>query len=63
VEKEGQFIISTHSPILMGFPGAVILNCDSGKLGQVKYEDLEHVTITRDFLEHRNLYLRELGLL
>ncbi len=63
VDKEGQFIIATHSPILMGFPGAVILNCDSGKLTQVQYEDLEHVYITKGFLEHPNLYLRELGLL
>ena len=63
VDKEGQFIIATHSPILMGFPGAVILNCDSGKLEQVQYEDLEHVYITRGFLEHPNIYLRELGLL
>lgn len=63
VDKEGQFIIATHSPILMGFPGAIILNCDSGRLQQVQYEDLEHVYITRGFLEHPNLYLRELGLL
>ncbi len=63
VDKEGQFIIATHSPILMGFPGAVILNCDSGKLEQVQYEDLEHVYITKGFLEHPYLYLRELGLL
>jgi predicted ATPase len=63
VDQQGQFIISTHSPILMGFPGAVILSCDSGRLEQVKYEDLEHVYITRGFLEHPNLYLRELGIL
>lgn len=63
VEREGQFIIATHSPILMGYPGSVILNCDSGRLEQVQYEALEHVYITRGFLEHPALYLRELGLL
>jgi predicted ATPase len=63
VEKQGQFIIATHSPILMGFPGAVILSCDSGRLEQVRYEDLEHVYITKGFLEHPNIYLRELGIL
>jgi predicted ATPase len=63
VEREGQFIIATHSPILMGFPGAEILNCDSGRLKPVAYEELEHVYITRGFLEHPTLYLRELGLL
>jgi predicted ATPase len=63
VEKQGQFIIATHSPILMGFPNAIILSCDSGRLQRVKYEELEHVNITKGFLEHPNLYLRELGLL
>jgi predicted ATPase len=63
IAREGQFIISTHSPILMGFPGAEILNCDSGRLEPMAYEDLEHVAITRGFLEHPTLYLRELGLL
>ena len=63
LEQEGQFIIVTHSPILMSFPGATILSCDSGQLKPVKYEELEHVTITRDFLQHTSLYLRELGLI
>jgi len=63
VDKQGQFIIATHSPILMAFPGAVILSCDSGRLEQVNYEDLEHVYITKGFLEHPTLYLRELGIL
>ncbi len=63
VAQEGQFIIATHSPILMSFPGAVILTCDSGRLEPVAYEDLEHVAITKGFLENPKLYLRELGLL
>lgn len=63
IEQDGQFIIATHSPILMGFPGAVILSCDSGQLQQVNYQDLEHVYITRGFLENPRLYLRELGIL
>ncbi len=62
-DQDGQFIIATHSPILMSFPGAVILSCDSGSIQPVAYEDLEHVLITRDFLVNRKLYLRELGLL
>jgi predicted ATPase len=62
-DREGQFIIATHSPILMAYPGAEILNCDSGRLERVEYADLEHVYITRGFLEHPTLYLRELGLL
>jgi predicted ATPase len=61
VDQEGQFIIATHSPILMGFPDATILSCDASRLEPVAYEELEHVTITRDFLTHTGLYLRELG--
>ncbi len=62
VAQQAQFIIATHSPILMGFPGASIYNCDSGRLAAVQYEDLEHVYITRDFLNHPKMYLRNLGL-
>ena len=62
IGQDAQFIIATHSPILLGFPGAVILSCDSGRLEAVRYDDLEHVLITRDFLVHRRMYLKNLGL-
>lgn len=63
VGEEGQFIIATHSPILMGFPGAEILSCDSGKLEKIAYDDLEHVSITKGFLDNPKIYLHQLGLL
>jgi predicted ATPase len=63
VDQEAQFIIATHSPILLAFPGADILSCDTGKLQRVSYDDLEHVLITRDFLTHRQMYLKNLGLI
>jgi predicted ATPase len=63
VDQEGQFIIATHSPILMAFPGADILSCDAGRLERIGYDDLEHVYITRGFMENPRLYLRELGIL
>lgn len=63
VGRDGQFIIATHSPILMAFPGAQILSCDSGRLEAVAYEELEHVAITKGFLQNTRLYLRELGIL
>lgn len=62
IAQQAQFIISTHSPIILGFPGAAILSGDSGKLAAVPYEELEHVTITRDFLLHPGLYIKNLGL-
>src|SRR5262249_52336773 len=52
VEQNGQFIIASHSPILMAFPDAVILSFDEGRIQKVAYEDLPHVTLTRAFLNN-----------
>jgi predicted ATPase len=45
-----QFIIATHSPILLACPGARIYSFDETPIAQVAYRDLEHVVVTRDFL-------------
>jgi len=58
--KGAQFIIATHSPILMAFPGATILSFDQPKIKAVAYEDLEHVTLTKAFLNDPENYLRRL---
>jgi len=60
-EGESQFIIATHSPILMAFPGATIYCLDAGAPRQVAWGDVEHVTVTRDFLNDPETYLRLLG--
>lgn len=60
VEQDCQFIIATHSPILMAFPGAVILSFDETPLQPVSYDSLEHVTLTRSFLNDPDQYLRYL---
>jgi len=60
VRDASQFIIATHSPILMAYPDATILSCDGGALHEVEYEETEHYTVTRDFLNHRRAMLREL---
>jgi predicted ATPase len=60
VEEESQFIICTHSPILMAFPGAKIYCFDGGKIVESTYEELEHVNLTRDFLNNPNAFLRHL---
>ncbi|CAM5784626.1 MULTISPECIES: AAA family ATPase [Brevibacillus] len=58
--KEGaQFLIATHSPILMGFPGATILSFDESPLAEVRYEETEHYQLTRRFLENRKAFLEE----
>ena len=58
---ESQFIIVTHSPILMAFPGATIYSLDSGTPRRVAWDDLEHVTLTRDFLNDPDTFLRRLA--
>jgi predicted ATPase len=60
IDKGGQFIIATHSPILLAYPNATILNFDDGHIRPVAYDDLEHVTITRSFLNNPQAYLRHL---
>lgn len=60
VEQEAQFIIATHSPLLMAFPGATIWSFDESPPRPVPYETLEHVTLTRDFLNNPEQFLRYL---
>ncbi len=60
VEEEAQFLIATHSPILMAYPGATILSMDGDIIEPVAYEDLEHVRITRGFLNNPQRYLESL---
>jgi predicted ATPase len=60
LEQNAQFIIATHSPILMAFPQAVILDFDSGRIQPTRYQDLEHVRLTRDFLANPEAFLRRL---
>lgn len=60
LEESAQFILATHSPILMAFPGAEILSIEEQALKKVSYEELEHVNITRDFLNHPESFLRHL---
>jgi predicted ATPase len=45
-----QFIIATHSPILMSCPGARIYQFDRSPIEPVAYEDTEHFRIYRRFL-------------
>ncbi len=60
INRDAQFIIATHSPILMAFPGAALLNFDLVPLQQITWEQLEHVTLTRDFLNNPQSFLRHI---
>lgn len=61
ITRDAQFIIATHSPILLAFPGARIYSFDRVPVGPVAYDDLDHVTLTRDFLNNPRAFLRRLG--
>ena len=55
-----QFIIATHSPILLGLPGAQILRFSDDGIQPVRYEETESYQITKLFLERRRQMLEEL---
>lgn len=55
-----QFIISTHSPVLMGLPGAKIYQVTEAAMEQVEYKETDHYRITKTFLNNPDYYLREL---
>ncbi len=52
-----QFIIVTHSPLLLASPGAVIYNFDGDQIKQIAYEDTMHYQVYKSFLEDREKYL------
>ena len=56
-----QFIIATHSPILMAYPGADIYCFDQGCIRNTPYDQLDHVIFTRDFLNAPGRFLRHLS--
>jgi predicted ATPase len=60
VQDGSQFIIATHSPILLAYPSSKILVFDETGVREDKYENLEHFSVTRDFL---NNYERRLNLM
>lgn len=56
-----QFLIATHSPILLSFPGAVLFNLDGTAIEEIDYRETKHFLITRDFLNsperfHKHLF-------
>jgi predicted ATPase len=60
VQEKSQFIIATHSPILLAFPQAKILHFSSAGIDEIQYEETEHYALTLDFLKNRERYLKRL---
>jgi len=55
-----QFVIATHSPLLMATPGARIFGFDETPVASVRFEDIDSVALVRDFLNAPDRYLRRL---
>lgn len=55
-----QIIVATHSPIILAYPNATIIEFGADGLRPVALEYTEHFKITRDFLANRERYLKEL---
>jgi predicted ATPase len=60
IREGSQFIIATHSPILLAFPGALLYQLSDTGIEKIEYEETEHYRLTRDFLLRRELFFREL---
>jgi predicted ATPase len=57
IGQKSQFIIATHSPIILGYPDAWIYQTTAKGLERVEYEDTDHVQVTRSFLNRRQTFL------
>jgi len=51
VKQDSQFIISTHSPILMTFPNAEVMEITDEGIRSVNYKDTEHFVVTKRFMD------------
>lgn len=60
IENESQFIIATHSPILMAYPAAKIVSLNEGSFHEIDYRETEHYLITKQFLNNYERMLSEL---
>lgn len=59
-KEDAQFIIVTHSPILLGIPNAEILTFDDGSIHRCEYEETESYQVTEMFIKHREQLLNRL---
>lgn len=60
VELESQFVVATHSPILLGYPHATIYEFGDEGISRVAYEDTDPYRLTKGFLDDPGAFLRHL---
>lgn len=58
--SDAQFIIATHSPIILAYPNSTIYSCDSTELSTISYKDTKHFQITKQFLDNPELYMHHM---
>lgn len=58
VRRDSQFVIATHSPILLAYPGALIYELSEAGIRRTEYRRTEHYQLTRRFLENPERMLR-----
>ncbi len=59
-DDHAQFIIATHSPILLALPGATIYSLDDAPIKRLKYEETEYYTVYKEFMQDREKYLKDI---
>ena len=60
VQSRSQFVIATHSPILMAYPDAWIYQIDDDGLQQIEYQQTQHYLLTKAFLSNPQRHLEQL---
>ena len=60
VPGHAQFLIATHSPIILSYPGAVLFSLDGDSIREIAYHESDHFRVTRDFLNSPERYFKHL---
>jgi len=60
VPRHAQFLIASHSPILLAYPGATLYQFEEGGIREVEYQETEHYLVTKNFLNGPERFLRYL---
>jgi predicted ATPase len=57
---QAQFLIASHSPILLSYPGAVLFDLDGDRIQEIEYRETKHFLVTRDFLNAPERFFKHL---
>ena len=57
---QAQFVIASHSPILLGYPNATLLSLDGGPIHEVRHQETEHFKVTKAFLDSPERFFKHL---